>query len=248
MATRTEQIFRTRDLLDLPYPNKPSFHALLRQEISTETDIANALNNTGQPWTVATYQLNYNPNQTEYTLQANNIGRILFVTRLTGNQWITHLPVPFQDLATLQYGTLWSNFYSMYNGVGAFTLPETIEQMAFYRTGVVNPEVKVQIQPAPTQTASYEINYLVGPIGNDDPLESAIAMPEFATMAQLRNAMALLPYCQWSDDRKQDMERKAELASAFQYQLNIKETLFDEYKRSLVQVGTVDIDNWNYAS
>lgn len=248
MATRTEQIFRTRDLLDLPYPNKPSFHSLLRQEISTETDIANALNNTGQPWTTAEYTLQYNPNQSEYILQASDIGRILFVVRLTGNQFIPALPVPFQDLATLHYGTLWANFYSMYNGWGAYMLPETIEQMAFYRSGVVNPEYKVQIQPQPIETATYVITYLVGAIGNSDPLESAIAMPEFATMAQLRNAMSLLPYCQWSEDRKQDLERKQELAQAFQYQLSIKEPLFAEYKNSLVQNSTVDCEDWNFAS
>lgn len=229
-------------------PNRPSFHQLLRQEISTETDIANALNNTGQSWTTATYQLNYNPNQSEYILNATDIGRILFVVRLTQNQWIPALPVPFQDMATLRYGTLWSNFYSMYNGWGAYVLPETIEQMSFFRSGVTNPETKVIIQPMPLETAIYEITYLIGEFGNDDPLESSIALPEFATMGQLRNAMALLPYTQWSEDRAADMARKQELAAAFQYPLNIKEPLFNEYKRSLVHPQTVDVGDWNFAS
>jgi len=248
MSSRTEQIFRTRDILDTPLPNKPSFHQLLRQEISTETDIANALNNTGQPWTTNEYQLNYSPNQSEYVLNATDIGRILFVVRLTNNPYVPALPVPFQDLATLRYGTIWTNFYTMYNGIGAYSLPETIEQMAFYRSGVVNPETKVEIQPMPIESATYVITYLIGEFGNNDPLESAIALPEFATMGQLRNAVALLPYTRWSDDYDMDMKRKQELMQAFQYQLNIKEPIFADYKRSLVHSGTVDCEDWNYAS
>ena len=43
-VSRAEQVWRIRDLLDTPYPNKPSFHQIMRQELSEELDIANDLN------------------------------------------------------------------------------------------------------------------------------------------------------------------------------------------------------------
>lgn len=245
MTQRIEQIFRVRDLLDNPLLDKPSFHQIMRGELSAEQDLANELNNTGVPWTVAEYQLNYSPGQDSYDINVDNMGKVLFVVRLTNNPWIPALPVPFQDLNELKYGTLWNSFYNFYNGWGAYSLSETIEQMAFYREGVVNQQVKVQIQPQPQSTATYIITYLVGVVSNDDPLETTIALPEFATLTQLRNAMSLLPYTRWSEDRKEDMERKQELAAAFMYQLERKERALAEYKSSLVTPGIVEIAPWN---
>ena len=248
MTTRLENIWRTRDLLDNSYPNRPSFHQLLRGEISQEQDLANELNNTGKPWTTAEFTLNYIPGQTSFDINVNDFGKTLFVVRLTGNQFIPALPVPFVELSELNYGTLWGTFSSFYSGFGAYTLPETIEQMAFYRTGVVNQQVKVQIQPAPVESAVYVITYLVGQMSNDDPLTSTIAVPEHATLVQLRNAVSQLPYTQWSEDRKADMERKQELLAAFEYQLARKERIFAEYKSSLVQSNQVFIEDWNAGS
>lgn len=248
MPSRTENIYRVRDLLDLPYPNKPSFHQLLRGELSEEQDLCNVLNNTGKPWNVSTYQLNYYPGQTSFDINVSDFGKVLFVVRLTNNPYIPALPVPFEDLAELQYGTIWNSFYNFYNGWGAYTLPETIEKMAFYRTGTVDQSIKVQIQPAPQSSAVYEISYLAGYMGNDDPLESQMMLPEFANLVQLRNAMAMLPYTQWSEDRAADMDRKKELMMAFQYQLERKERLFAEYKASINTPRKCDVEDWNYAS
>lgn len=245
MTQRIEQIFRTRDLLDNPHLHKPSFHQLLRGELSCEQDLANELNNTGKPWTVATYQLNYTPGQSSYTINVTDMGKVLFVVRQTNNSYIPYLPVPFSDLNEQHYGTLWGNFYNIYSGWGGYVLSETIEQMAFYRTGLTNQTVEVQLQPAPQTSATYIITYLAGVINNDDPLETIIAIPEFATLTQLRNAMALLPYCQWTEDRKEDLERKKELAQAFAYQLERKERALAEYKSSLVVPKTVEIAGWN---
>lgn len=245
MTQRIEQIFRTRDLLDSPRLQSPSFHQILRGELSCEQDLANELNNTGKPWTVSTYQLNYTSGQDSYDINVSDMGKILFVVRLTNNPYIPALPVPFADLNELHYGTLWGTFYNLYSGWGAYALSETIEQMSFYRTGLVDQSIKVQIQPMPQDSATYVITYLAGVISNDDPLESAIALPEFATLTQLRNATALLPYCQWTDDRKEDMARKQELAQAFAYQLERKERALAEYKSSLVIPSTVEIGDWN---
>ncbi len=248
MPTREESIFRMRSLLDNPYPSAPSFHRLLQQQLSEEVDIVNSLNNSSQPWAVAEYQLNFNPNQSTYNINVTDFGKPLFVVRQTGNVWIPYIPVPFTDLNALHYGTLWNTFYNFYNGWGAYTLPETIEQMAFSRTGAVNQEFNVTIQPMPQFTATYIITYLVGYFGSDDPLSATAALPEFATMTQLRGSLALLPYCEWSDDRAKDLERKQELRDAFLYQLSRKENDFLAYKRNLVHPRTVEIEPWSYGT
>lgn len=248
MPTRQESIFRMRDMLDNPYPSSPSFHKLLRQQISEEIDIVNSLNNSSQPWCVGEYQLNFNPAQSVYTINATDFGKPLFMTRATGNPFIPQVPVPFTDLNALQYGTIWNAFYNFYNGWGGYNLPTTIEQAAFSRTGATNQEFKVTFQPMPQTTAVYTIIYLIGYFGSDDPLSTASALPEFATMTQLRGSLALLPYCQWSDDRSKDLERKQELRDAFLYQLSRKEQDFLAYKRNLVHPRIVEIEPWAYLS
>ncbi len=239
---------RIRSLLDNPYPSAPSFARLFQQQISEEMDIVNSLNNSSQPWATAEYSLNFNPSQSVYNINVTNFGKVLYMLRATGNQFIPWLPVPFVDLSSLQYGSLYNNFYNMYNGWGAYVLPETIEQAAFSRMGAVNQECQVTFQPMPTVSATYLIVYLIGWIGEDDPLSATVALPEFSIMTQLRGALALLPYAQWSEDRAKDLERKQELRDSFIYQLSRKEADFLAYKRSLVHPREVTLEPWNYAN
>lgn len=243
MATRLEGIMGMRNLLDFPYPNKPSFTNLLKQQISEETDIANELNNTGRPWSTQTITLNYPANGLNtLTINAANFGKVLFVVRLLpNNPFISALPVPFADIGELQYGTILAPYYSIY--ANWITVPaNTVEKMAFYREDVINPQFKVKIEPLPQESCQYEVTYLVGAIGNNDPLSSSIALPEHASLAQLRGAMAQLPYAQWSEDAVADTVKKKELAAAFMYQLSRKEPIFKEYKKSLVHPRQVEID------
>ncbi len=232
-----------RSLLGRPRPNSPSFDSLLRQEISEETDIANALNNTGRPWSTQTYTLNYPANGLNtLTINAANFGKVLFVVRLLpNNPYISALPVPFQDIGELQYGTILAPFYAIYSNW--LTVPaNTIEKMAFYREGVINPQFKVKIEPLPQESCQYEITYLVGAIGNDDPLQSTLALPEHASLVQLRGAKSLLAETRWTDNLASDIIERREYEKSFDYQLAKKEPLFSEYKKSLVHPRQVEVD------
>lgn len=242
-VSRVEQIFKTRDLLDNPLPNRPSFHQLLRQQISTEMDIVNATNNSGKPWALAETQLNYIVGQDEYTINVTNFGKVMYVERLQGDAYIRYLNVPFSDVDDLDYGTVWQNWGSGFGQVP--WMSETPERMSFFRVGTLNSQIKVRIQPQPQESWTYIIHYMPGYIGTDDALSSAVQMPEHAELARLRNAMALLPITEWSSDAVANREKRKDLAAGFMYQLNIKEPLFERYIKSINIPKPVFVEDWN---
>jgi len=246
-VTRAQQIARTRDLLKFegqyPFPNSPSFHDIFRQEISTEMDIVNASLESGRPWGTAEYQLNYTPSQSTYTLNVDNWGKVLYVVRVTGNQYIPYVTVPFDDVQTQHYGTVFNDYGNTY---GSFAQPdETTERMSFYREGVMNAEYKVKINPLPQISWTYLITYLPGYLGTSDPLNAVIQLPEHAELVRLRNAVALLPSARWSEDSGYNREARKELAAGFAYQLDIKEPIFKKYIKSIAIPKTVTLGGWN---
>ncbi len=241
--TRTQNLFRTRDLLLRPFPQSPSFHDFLRQEISEEMDIVNATNNSGIAWAVSEYTLNFQPNQNTYEINVSDWGKVLYCVKATTNPYIPWLPVSFDDVSEQNYGTVWNWFNNSY--AQAFALSETPEKMSFARVGVLNATYTVTINPVPQQSAVYKLFYLPGYVGVDDPLESAIQLPEHAELVRLRAATALLPASQWFENEDQNSNRRKELAQSFAFQLQRKEDLFDKYIRGINKPRMVDLDDWN---
>jgi len=241
-VSRTQNIFRIRDLLDNPLPNRPSFHRLMTQEISEEMDIVNATTNVAKPWATSTFQLNYTAGQDSYDINVSDFGKILYVVKQTTNPYIPYISVPFDDVSQQDYGTIY-NYYGSYGQ--AFALPVTPEKMSFFREGVLNSQFKCTIQPQPQESATYILTYLSGYIGIGDPLSAATQMPEHAELVRLRAAMALLNYAEWGDDKAENREKRKDLAQGFAYQLERKEMLFRNYITAMTSKRTVEIDDWN---
>lgn len=242
-VTRVQNIMRIRDLLDSPLPERPSFHRLLQQCISEEMDVVNATNNTGVAWATATYLMNYTVGTADYTINVDDWGKVLFVAKLTGNAYIPKVMVPFDDWQNQRYGYVWTNYWGQYGSMPWYS--ETPEHISFHREGVMNSSVIATINPRPAENWTYEINYLPGYIGDDDPLESSVQLPEHAELVRLRAAMALLPVTEWSSDRGLNAEKRKELMMSFQYQLSRKEALFSRYIQSINVPRTVTVDGWN---
>jgi len=242
-VTRLQNVFRMRDLLDNAYPNKPSLHQLFRQEISEEQDIVNETNNTGKPWATAEYQFNYTTNQSKYPINVSNFGKVLNVLKVTGNPYVPFVPVPFDDIAEQTYGRIMMDFYGVYGSI--FPISETPEHMSFYRSGVMNSQYMVEIQPMPSSNWTYIVTYLPGYLGVDDPLSAAIQMPEHAELVRLRGATALLNYSSWYEDEQQNRQKREDLAKGFAYQLDRKEALFSKYIRNINIPRMVDVGHWS---
>lgn len=230
-------------MLDSPTPQKPSFHQLLRQAFSDSMDIANALNNTGLPWSENTYQLNYNPNQSEYIINAPDWGKCLFATRLTGNPYIKEVPVGIGDRNNEHYGTILQMFYGVWGGILPYE--ESPEQLIFWRTGAYNSEQMVSVMPQPQQAWVYLLRYEVGYSGTGQSLGDALQLPEHQELSRLRSAASLLPYAEWGSDDAMNNAKRQALMMGFQYQLQRKEDLFRKYITSLNSPRPVFLDNWN---
>lgn len=231
-----------RSLLDGPYPNAPTFHSLFRQELAEEQDILNQTNNSGVAWSTAEYQLNYTEGVTNYQIQVSDWGKVLFVVKETGNQYIPYIPVPFDDLSNQQYGTILGYFNNAY--VQSWTLASTPERMSFSRSGVLDASYMVSIQPAPQGSAVYIITYLPGYLGTEDPLEAAIQMPEHAELVRLRGATAQLNYARWYEDEEKNRQKRKDLAEGFAYQLQRKEKIFERYLGNINIPQMTEIGNW----
>ncbi len=243
--TRTENLFRIRDLLDTPNVQHPSFHQLFRQEISEECAILNATSNAQRPWAVSTYTLNFTPGQQSYALNILDLGKPILVTRVTYSPYVTRVNVPFDDFAGQHYGTVFQSFNTLY-GL-PWCIDDTPERMSFYRENVLNSSYRVTIQPQPQQSAVYEISYIPGYLGMDDPLEAAIQLPEHADLLRLRAAIAQLNYAQWSDNTEADRVKRNDLKEGFLYQLSIREPLFAKYISSITIPRSVYVDDWQSA-
>jgi len=206
----------------------------------------NKLNLSTQSWAVNEYQLNYTPGQDTYQINVSDFGRPLNVVRATGNALLPFIPVPFDTINDLQYGTIWFDFWNTFGGI--YPYPETLEHIAFYRSGANDQQFMCKIQPMPSQVQTYTISYVPGYFGTDLALNSSPALPEHQELLRYRAAIGLLPYTQWSDDKAADAMKKQELKDNFLYQLNRpdgKEELFRDYLRSITISRTVSVDDWN---
>lgn len=243
MPTRLENIMRVRTMLDTPYPNNPSFANLMRQEISEEMDVVNATLESGMPWATETYQLNYQVGVSTYEINVSDWGKVLYVVRNTNSPYIPFVNVPFDDVNMQHFGTIWGDWSNNWGAL--YQWNDTAERMSFYRSGVVNAQFMLKINPLPQQSWTYYITYIPGYIGDSDPLSSAIQMPEHAELVRLRMATALLPYTKWYEDEDANSNKRKELAQSFAFQLSRKETLFANYIRNINIPKMVFVDDWN---
>lgn len=252
MATRVENIFRVRTMLDTPMPNAPNFHRIFQQLLTEEMRMMNDLNTSTQPWAVSEYQLNYTPGTDTYAINVSDFGRPILVVRETTNPYVPFIPVPFDQITELRYGTIWNGFWNSW--AAPLVLPEALEHIAFYRSGANNQQYMCKIQPMPQTSATYIVSYIPGAIGAGDPLQTSPALSEYQELIRLRTAAALLPYVKWSENPDMDRPRKAELKEAFGFQLNGIdgrsgwEASFQHYIRSLVVNRISQVEDWNYAS
>lgn len=246
MSTRLGNLQRVRSLLDYPMPSHPSFAQTFQQALSVEADVLNATNNSDRPWAVETTQLNYTPGLTSYQLTAENFGKPLLVTRLLpNNPYIKQIVVPFAGFNDQLYGQIWQIWHTFYGW--AWNINETPERMCFLREGVTDAQVSVTIEPQPQTSVTYVISYVPSGVDENASLESTVQMPEMSSLIQLRTAIFSLPYACWYEDEAANIQKRNVLKAGFEYQLSIKEPIFQRYISAMVKSRDVFVSNWNSA-
>jgi hypothetical protein len=155
------------------------------------------------------------------------------------------MPVPFDDITELDYGTLLAGYYAGAGAIWPYNNNETLEHISFYREGTLNSTPMLKIQPMPQENETYIVTYLPGYQGSTDPLVAQVNLPEHVELLRLRMATALLPYSAWYEDEEKNRVKRKDLAMAFAYQMERKEGIYRQYIASITHGRDGMIDDWN---
>lgn len=191
MQTRLDRFAKIRRWLDSPMEQSPNPDKILSQMFTEEQAFLNRLTNTGQPWSLTSVTLRARSGKSEYTLEGvdENLGKVYFVVRETGNAEQPFLPIPHDDVNAQDYGRM------MQGANNSLLVPEKI---SFYREYSANQELKAIIQPAPAENLTYKITFFSGEI---DRFTARLTDSAFATelidYVDLKTALALVPYSFW---------------------------------------------------
>lgn len=208
--------------------------------------MANRLNNTGRPWTVKTFEFTSDPDTDTYSVATGSpavavadFGKPLAIVKATGDENIPYIQVLFEDYNQIDYGIIPSGI-SEVTPFNVFAPSQ--EKIAFYRENVIDPVMKMKLNPVPQDAQTYTVSYLVGAIGRNDAITVNFAIPEHAHLVEIQNAASQLPYSKWNEDEKVNIQKREELAAGFKFQLGLLQPVFDNYVRDLSHGRPVEVE------
>lgn len=208
--------------------------------------MANRLNNTGRPWTVKTFEFTSEDDTDTYSVATGSpavpiadFGKPLAIVKATGQSTMPYIQILFDDYNQQDYGTI-PTAVSDVTPTGIFS--PGMERISFYREGIINPVMKMKLNPYPLTVGTYTISYLVGAIGRDDALTVDYGIPEHAHLVEIQNAMSQLPYAKWHEDEAMNSNKRVEMARGFAFQLEYLQPVFDHYVRDLTHGRPVEVD------
>lgn len=190
-----------------PRAQQPSDRTLLRLLSIQLQNFLTELNIYGDNYAVDQTELTVSPNTGEYQIAADGFGKPIEVRAIDpANAQYTEYTVDFFELGDLHFEWgLPNNFGQAFWSDGS---PHSTQRIAFYRRG---GNVYARVLPVPSQAARLVITYQVGSFGETVPLDEEIIMPEHHALIEVRTALASLPHCEWFDDEKANIARRAEL-------------------------------------
>lgn len=228
-----------RPLLDDPFQQSPNLDKIVAGHLRFEQLMANRLNNTGRPWAVKTFNFNSSSATDTYTISATDFGKPLVVIKATGEEALPYVQVPFDDYNQIEYGEIPS-------GVSEVTpwgiWSPTQEKITFYREGMIDPVMKMKLNPLPQDAQTYTVSYLVGAIGRSDAITVNYGIPEHAHLVEIQNAMSQLPYAKWFEDEKMNSGKRQEMVIGLKFQLDHLQPVFDNYVRDLTHGRPVEVE------
>lgn len=190
-----------------PRAQQPSDRTLLVLLSTQVQNFLTELNIFGSNWSVDETELTITPNTAEYQLAADGFGKPIEVLRVNAaDPAYTETTVDFFELGDLHFDwNLPNDFGRAYALDGS---PHSTQRIAFYRK---QGSIFARVLPVPSQPATLRILYQVGAFGSTQPLDEEIVMPEHHALIEVRTALVALPHCDWFDDEKTNLTRRAEL-------------------------------------
>lgn len=133
-----------------PRQQKPSYRHLLHIAVAVVQNALNEANNSNRAWTIGDTVLSVVSGVDEYTLNVQNIGKVMDVTASDPlNVEGTERQIPFADLSEMAGD--WRG-WGEYGGAA---------RIAFYRR-IGSNALYARVRPIPTESQDYTVSYNVG--------------------------------------------------------------------------------------
>jgi len=199
-----------------PRAQQPSDRTLLKLLCIQIQHFLTELNIYGSNWAVDELTLTVTPNTAEYTISTEGFGKPIEVLAVNpSDPAYINRPLDFFELGDLNYAwDMPANFGQAWSLDGS---PHSTQRIAFFRR---NGNVTARVLPVPNQAAQFRILYQVGVFGDTTPLDEGIVLPQHHALIEVRAALAALPHCEWFDNEKDNIARRAELKDSLMDQAN----------------------------
>lgn len=222
MATITQMKANTRILLADPKPQKPSDRHLLLAVLRQAQGLHNRLAMTGAAWDIDEMPLTVSANRSDYQINVDSsFGKPMQLVRTdTNSRDYVETPVDFFEIQNLNYDWNYPQSYAGQTRVG------------WYRKG---SDLFIRFQGKPQENAKYRITYAVGNWMDTAALDDSPIQSEFHPLIETLAARSLLPGSEWSDDKKENAEKRRELGAIFSLDIERMDDDFTRYSLSLTQ-------------
>ena len=221
-----------RLLLEGPKAQKPSDRRLLKAAASNTQSMFNQLSNTGKAWEVDETTITTSPDTEEYVLTPVNIGKPLLVKTIDeSNPSHREREISFFEVQNLDFD------WGLPNDFGNFVANvdgslHTAARVAFIRK---SGAMYARFKPVPKQSAEYRVLYAIGNWIDSAALDDAPVLSEHHHLIEVRTALSVLPGTEWSDDKDDNRERRAELFNSLSRDEARFAADFEKYIQSLRQ-------------
>jgi hypothetical protein len=111
--------------------------------------------------------------------------------------------------------------------------PNTAMRMSFYRKD--DGQLWVNVLPMPNLSAQYQILMANGSWSDDAAITSSPLLNQYHELIEVLAAQSILPNCEWTQDPKEDRERRKEYAIALKNDQMRVEREFELYNRNIVE-------------
>lgn len=242
---RTQSYDKIRGLLDRPKAQKPNPDRILSQMLIEEQADNLRLTNTREAWQLIDYTLTAVAGQSEYTITSpvsgnQTAGKVYFVVRSTGDPDLDYIPVRYDDYNSLDYGKMPGD------GIVNAALA-TPEKISFYRSDLQDQTIKAVISPTPQETLTYKIKFYPGSLDRAYALmDKAGVLIEIVDFRDIRTALKLLPYCEWSGKDEAGNDRHIQrLQQGLMFQYTEQKPIVDDYIDKINSPQSFEMGFWN---
>ncbi len=210
-----QMLSNIRTRCDDPMDQRPAERTVLLLLSTQVQRFMNKVNLSGKPWAVDELTLTTAGGVEDYPIPSDSsFGKPLGV-RTVSTTDPSHIErdVDFFELGELNTG------WGLPQDVGMSMSGDgsgNAARLAFYRKSGTD-QVYVRVRPIPQAGDSYKVLYQVGVYGETVPLDETPLLPEHHALIEIRTAIALLPHCQWSEDKAENAAKRKDLAMSLAF-------------------------------